>query len=62
MNTTDEKELIMAASNQAQIKNDHIGILDALRGFLAFWVYYGHVKQVHVIDIRIHERINTGYS
>jgi len=35
-------------SNQISSRNDHIGILDALRGFLAFWVFYGHVKMASI--------------
>jgi peptidoglycan/LPS O-acetylase OafA/YrhL len=26
----------------------HIGFLDALRGFLAFWVFYGHLKMASI--------------
>ena len=38
----------MEAGNQGSRNNSHISILDALRGFLAFWVYYGHVKMASV--------------
>ena len=29
-------------------KKNHIGFLDALRGFLAFWVFYGHLKMASI--------------
>jgi len=29
-------------------RENHIGFLDALRGFLAFWVYYGHLKMASI--------------
>jgi peptidoglycan/LPS O-acetylase OafA/YrhL len=31
-----------------QVKENYIGVLDALRGFLAFWVFYGHVKMASI--------------
>ena len=31
-----------------QVKENYIGILDTLRGFLAFWVFYGHVKMASI--------------
>ncbi|MCJ7717965.1 MAG: acyltransferase [Anaerolineales bacterium] len=29
-------------------RENHIGFLDILRGFLAFWVYYGHLKMASI--------------
>jgi len=38
----------MVANDQGSGGSVHIGILDAVRGFLAFWVYYGHVKMASI--------------
>jgi len=29
-------------------QKDHIGFLDLARGFLAFWVYYAHLKMASI--------------
>ena len=29
-------------------KEDYLGLLDGLRGFMAFWVFYGHVKMASI--------------
>ncbi len=39
----------MTEKNAFEIPADiHIGLLDLLRGFLAFWVYYGHLKMASI--------------
>ena len=35
-------------SNKLAKQKNHIGFLDLLRGFLAFWVYYAHLKMASI--------------
>jgi len=35
-------------SNELANQKNHIGFLDLLRRFLAFWVYYAHLKMASI--------------